>query len=198
MISKKAEDLILLFEGFDVPWRWPGESSGITIGRGYDLGYEPFTRDWNGLLSASDFERLRKTVGLVGNNAARVAPSLRGINIPVAIADQVFGNVTLPRYEQQTLHAFPNSDKLPEDAFGALVSIVFNRGAALAGDRRREMLAIHKLLLNSDPKSPDTLKQIAALVRSMARLWPDRKDSDNDLHDRRMREAELIEGALGR
>jgi GH24 family phage-related lysozyme (muramidase) len=193
MISKKAEDLILQFEGFDVPWRWPTGDSGITIGRGYDLGYEPFEKDWQGRLALEDFNRLKPAVGLKGEAAHRIAPTLRGVNIPVHTADEVFAEITLPKYEEQTRKTFPNSERLPEDAFGALVSIVFNRGQKLDGDRRREMRAIYGILATKNPTDSDTIKEIARQVRSMARLWPDNLDSDGDLHDRRLREAELIE-----
>jgi hypothetical protein len=43
-IGKKAEALIINFEGWDVPWEWPGSSSGITLPVGYDIGYEPFAK----------------------------------------------------------------------------------------------------------------------------------------------------------
>ena len=48
--SQKAIDLIHKFEGWDDPWIWPGDASGVTIGYGYDLGYEPFKKEWAGLL----------------------------------------------------------------------------------------------------------------------------------------------------
>lgn len=198
MISQKAIDLILRFEGFDFPWIWPGGSSGITIGRGYDLGFEPFDRDWQGLLPQLDYLKLKTTMGLTGQAAHRVAPTLRGIRIPVSAADSVFSRVTLPKYEEQTVRTFPNSNKLPPDAFGALVSLVYNRGTSLdpTSDRRREMVAIHEILRTRDPQNQLTLEDIANQVRSMARLWPDRQDSDGDLHDRRMAEADLIEYSL--
>lgn len=197
MISQKSRDLILSFEGFDVPWRWPGQSSGITIGRGYDLGYEPFDKDWAGLLPDSDYSRLSAVQGLTGHAARDVAPTLRGIHVPVQVADTVFETVTLPKYEEQTRRIFPNSDQLPGDAFGALVSLVYNRGTSLDpnNDRRREMVAIHDILVSRDPTDPLTVTDIAAQVRSMARLWPDHADSDRDLHDRRIMEAELIESS---
>lgn len=38
-IPEKALQMILNFEGMDQPSKWPGSSSGISLGHGYDLGY---------------------------------------------------------------------------------------------------------------------------------------------------------------
>lgn len=201
MLSPKAEALIINFEGWDVPWRWPEGDSGITLPVGYDLGYEQhFDEDWGSLLPVEVMARLRKVKGLTGRRARDVAPSLRGILIPRDAAIHVFDNVTVPRYIAQTIAAFPKADQLPPDAFGALVSIVFNRGPKITDDpgsnRRREMMSIHNILAHEDPTSPLTISDIAGQVRSMARLWQDNPDSDGDLHDRRMQEANLIAHSL--
>lgn len=197
-IGKKAEALIVSYEGWDLPWEWPGGSSGITLPIGYDMGYDPFERDWKGLLEDQDFERLKAVVGLTGQRAKAVASTLRGIHIPRKAALQVFDKVTIPRYEDLTIKTFPNSNKMPPDAFGALVSLVFNRGSDL-DDRpgrkpRGEMRDIRTVLERNDPASPNTLNTIAKLVRAQARYWTDNKQSDGDLHDRRLAEAALIAG----
>jgi GH24 family phage-related lysozyme (muramidase) len=120
---------------------------------------------------------------------------LRDIIIPWEDALEVFNESTLPIYIEQTLDAFPNSENLPPDAFGALVSLVFNRGPLVdSSDRRKEMRAIRSILLEGDDDivDEDDIRRIAAEVRKMARLWPDNKNSDGDLHDRRIAESELI------
>jgi GH24 family phage-related lysozyme (muramidase) len=71
----------------------------------------------------------------------------------------------LPRFINETKKAFPNSDKLHPDAFGALVSLVFNRGASVSGPSRIEMLNIRNLI---DSKNYEA---IANEVRKMKRLW---------------------------
>ena len=39
---------------------WPGGESGVTIGIGYDLGYQTsFDNDWSGLLTPADMSALR-------------------------------------------------------------------------------------------------------------------------------------------
>lgn len=189
-IGDKAVKLILQFEGWDVPWVWPGGASGITISRGYDLAWEPFAKDWQGLLDATTFKRLNAVVGLKGQAAKKVATSLKGIKIPVTAADMVFRNITLPKYIEQTKLVFPNSDTiLSPDGFGALVSLVYNRGMLVdETDRRREMLALHKAFVNGTADKDF----VAAQLKGMARLWADNKSSDGDLHDRRIAEANLV------
>ncbi len=191
-ISEKSARLIAQWEGFDYPWIWPEGSSGVTIGVGYDLGYErSFAKDWQGLLSASDFKRLNAVVGIKGKAAESVAPKMKGIKILRDAAINVFENVSVPRAEGETLQVFPGADKLGPDAFGGLVSLVFNRGMLIDNtDRRREMLAIHKLFLSGKA----TRRNVAEQVASMARLWKDNPNSDGDLHDRRLAEAALIRG----
>lgn len=111
----------------------------------------------------------------------------------------VFTNSTLPVYTQQTLKAFPNAEALPPNAFGGLVSLVFNRGPGIdSSDRRKEMRAIRDILQLGNDKcvDADDIRQIAAQVRSMGRLWADNKKSDGDLNDRRHAEADLILSSL--
>ena len=193
--SQKAIDLILKFEGWDNPWEFQGGASGITIPYGYDLGYEPFLHDWVGKLDSISFARLSRVVGLKGEMAHTQCATMHTIVIPKQAAVQVFENVTLPRYEKLTQQTFPNSEKLPSDAFGALVSVVFNRGASLVGDRRSEMRQIFASLQICDSAvsvPPSVIRQIGDSVKGMAHLWDDHKDSDCDLHDRRIAEAQLI------
>lgn len=174
---------------------WPGFSSGVTIGIGVDLGYDSDILDSLCCeLSESQVTRLQKAVGVKGQRAKAVAQGLRDITISWEFAAEYFERVTLPKYIAQTLQAFPNSENLPDDAFGALVSLVFNRGPLINNtDRRREMANIRKLLAESDENiSASTIRAIAAQVKGMSRLWPDNSSSTGDLHDRRLKEAKLI------
>lgn len=54
---------------------------------------------------------------------------------------------------------------LNEDTQGALVSMVFNRGTSLTGDRRREMKAIVNLVKEQDYEG------IAEEIEKSKRLW---------------------------
>ena len=195
--SPAAIALIEKFEGMDQPYLWQGGSSGITIGYGYDLGYEPsFLHDWTGLLQITYLSRLNAAVGIKGESARAMSERFKDMKIPQAAAHTVFIDTTIPAYEMELIRNFPRSVNLPSNAFGALVSLVYNRGCSLidpsGSDRRVEMLNISLLLKGWDLKSPLILKNIADQVQNMARLWPDDPNSDCCLHKRRLAEADLI------
>lgn len=204
-LSQNAIDLILRFEiggtkkyydKFLARPSWPGGASGVTIGIGYDLGYDKnFEADWDGKLTDEQMARLKRCKGLTSQRAKAALSGVRDIIISYEDAMSVFDEFTLPVYIHQTLDAFPNSENLPDDAFGALVSLVFNRGPLIDNsDRRKEMKAIRNILLagNDDLVDEEDIREIAAQVKSMARLWADNRDSDGDLHDRRIAEGDLI------
>lgn len=208
-LSREAIDLIIQFEvgggrkyydRFLAHPSWPGGASGVTIGIGYDLGYNrTFKEDWQDLLDPDDFARLSRTLRLTGQRAASAVSGVRDIIVPWEMAVKVFNECTLPEYIQQTLRAFPKSQFLPPNAFGALVSLVFNRGPLVDNsDRRREMRRIKEILAmgGDDIVDSEDIEEIANQVRSMSRLWPDNTKSDNDLHDRRHAEADLILSCL--
>ena len=189
-IPDEAVALILEFEGVDQPSEWPGEASGITIGAGYDLGYTPadqFEEDWSPYLSGDEIERLKDVIGLKGENAHRRAGEFRDIEIKPTDAEEVFKQRTLPKYSQKTEDAFPGVDELPPKVQGALVSLVFNRGAGMDGDQRREMRAIRDAVAEGD------LQEIADQIRAMKRLWG---PNMRGLLRRRDAEADLVESAI--
>lgn len=197
-ISEKAIQLILDFEGMDVPWQWPGEMSGITIGHGYDLGYEAnFEDDWRPFISEWTITHLQPAVGIKGQAAQAIAHRFREVFIPRAAAGEVFRKVTLPRETGRTLKAFPGSDQLNPDALGALVSLVFNRGTLIdESDRRREMRSIQRLLATSASLPPMRVKlmMMADHFEAMTRLWPNTRG----LRRRRIAEAKLIRDSIPR
>ena len=169
---------------------WPGGSSGVTIGIGYDLGMTPkaqITADWQRRLSDAELAAMLAVQGVTGAAAKRLAPSVSRVVIPFEVAEEVFYLQTLPHFAARTRAAFPGVARLPADAQGMMLSLVYNRGAALTGDSRREMAEIARLLRSSEPD----LEAIARQFESMKRLWPDTKG----LRDRRQREAEVIRGA---
>jgi GH24 family phage-related lysozyme (muramidase) len=190
-IPDEALALILDAEGLDQPSQWPGGASGITIGVGYDLGFvtaEQFEQDWNPYLSGDEINRLKDVIGVSGDSARQRAGEFRDIRIQRPDAEAVFKERTLPLYSQRTEDAFPGVDQLPPPAQGALVSLVFNRGTAMDGDRRREMRAIR------DAVAEGNLKEIAKQLRDMKRLW-EGKGLDGLLR-RRDAEADLVESAI--
>jgi GH24 family phage-related lysozyme (muramidase) len=193
--SRRALDLILRSEGLDHAG-WPGGQSGVTLGRGYDLGYHTrseFLTDWSPYLEPPVLTLLAGCVGIIGIPARDRARMLRGrVVITQAVADRVFFSATLPKYIDLTKRTFPGVEKLPLDAQGALVSLVFNRGSRMVDSdpviqERREMRAIRDAIVHGD------LIDIAMQIRSMTRLWVG-KGLDG-LIKRREEEAELVEAA---
>ena len=206
MLSKKSLELILEFEvgggenyynKFLKNPAWPEGQSGVTIGVGYDLGYvnkTEFSEDWKDL-PKEVFDRLYKVVGIKGYNAKNLIRGLKDITIPWDLALKVFNNKTVTKFYNLTRETFPNFDNLPEDAKGGLVSLVFNRGAALEGDRRREMKLIRdgmKLVSNYDQKA---LTFIANQIRNMKRIWIG-GSIEKGMSRRRDAEAKIIEESL--
>jgi len=206
MLNKKSLDLILEFEvgGGENYYNkflknpvWPGEQSGVTIGVGYDVGYvnkTEFANDWKDL-PKEVFDRLYKVVGVKGYQAKELARRLKDITIPWQLSVQVFMNKTVKKFYDLTRTTFPNFDKLPEDAKGGLVSLVFNRGSALEGDRRREMKAIRDIMARSNNFDEKTLAQIADQIRKMKRIWIG-GSIEKGMSRRRDAEAKIIEQAL--
>lgn len=191
LLSARAYKLILDFEvgggqsyynRFLSRPSWPGVQSGVTIGVGYDLGYynkSQFAADWKNLLNPGDYARLERTVGLKRTDAKNAIGSVRDIVIPWAVAEQVFISRTIPVQVSHTKRAFPRAitsggapGKLNADAFGSLVSLVFNRGGSLSqSDSRREMRNIHEALLGNIPVA-DLYGYIAQQLSAMKRIWP--------------------------
>lgn len=194
-ISKAAQDLILEMEGFSSKPEWPGGQSGVTIGFGYDLGYvtvDQFESDWGERIRPDAGQRLKAVVGLRTQRARNRIGELSDIRVSRDAAEQVFDTRTLPLYELRTAQAFPGVQALPEDARGALVSLVYNRGTSMVDnspeDRRREMRAIRDAVAKGD------LAEIAAQLRAMKRLWEGK--GMGGLIARREEEARLVESAI--
>ena len=161
---------------------FPGEASGVTIGIGYDLRFHDaaeLERDWGAVLSREAMARLKVHVGKKGSKAA--VDALRSIQIPFPAAWKVFTAESLPKYVDKTRKAFPGFDGLPPLARGALVSLVYNRGASMDGDKRREMRAIR------DHIAAGRFDAVPAEFESMKRLWP----GNRGLRTRREKEAAL-------
>lgn len=176
---------------------WPGGRSGVTIGIGYDCGYETAAQiqaDWGAVLNTSMLKLLMSVAGVHGSPAKALAHELAhaGVAVEWEQAMQVFERVDMPRWEA-IVSKLPGSDKLSPDSFGALVSLAFNRGASwdipASHDhtgRYREMRQIKADVADGN------LSNIPVQIRSMKRLWP----STKDLRDRRDHEATLFEAGM--
>jgi hypothetical protein len=169
---------------------WPGASSGVTIGIGYDLGVTKkaqITADWETYLFEPELAALLAVQGVTGLPAKQLAKGVSHVVIPLKAAEEVFYLKTLSVFAARTRATFPGVEKLPADAQGMLLSLVYNRGTSLHGGRRTEMAEIARLLRGSN----HDLEGIAVQFESMKRLWPDLKG----LRDRRQREADIVRAA---
>ena len=170
---------------------WPGASSGATIGIGYDLGQTPeatIKADWKGRVSDEMLEAMLSTSGQTAAAGKRATARIKNsVDIPWAVALEVHEECVIPRWEARLISALPNAKKLHPDCFGALLSLIFNRGPSFnnPGDRYREMRAIKShMVAGKFDAIPDEL-------RSMKRLW-----DLAGLRKRRDREAGLFEHGL--
>lgn len=120
--------------------------------------------------------------------AQSLVKGFRDISIAWDIAIRQFNEVKLPKLIRDLEIALPNLDRLPPDCYGALLSLVFNRGASFSrpGDRYREMREIRRLLQVGE------WEPIPRHIRSMTRLW----GAASGLARRRASEAELFERGL--
>jgi len=171
---------------------YPGGASGVTIGIGYDLGYTTlaqFASDWKSLLSSDIFNVLSLHLGKTGDAAKAIIHTLNNIVIPWSAAEAVFKTCDIPRYSKETIAAFPGSDKLKPDVFGALVSVTFNRGGSMSGDSRLEMRNIRDAI-SGNIKTENIYEYIASQIVKMKRLWIGK--NLNGLERRRDEEAALV------
>lgn len=198
IVSKRALDKIIEYEvtseaAYTKKYQkpiYPGADSGVTIGIGYDVGHNTkatIDADWRGRISDDDLELLKTAAGIKGAAAGALIANLKSISVPFAAAREVFYIHTLPRYAKDTRAIYPGIENLPADAQGALLSLIYNRGSSLAGDRRREMKAIVPLV------AAKNLNAIANEITAMKRLWD--KSKLPGLHKRRDDEAALVKNA---
>ena len=202
-IAKKAVDLIVFFEvtGKD-HYRerltrpiWPGGPSGVTIGIGYDLGavrVEWMRADWKAYLDPASITALEPACQKSGPQAEALASNLQRVEVPWTNAASQFEERLLPLYISQTLIALPLAAQLSDTSLGALVCLVYNRGANFTSPaaKRREMVKIKDALISND------LEKIPQLIRDMKWIWDYQKYPG--LHKRRDLEAALFEEGIAR
>ncbi len=194
-VSQKGLDLIVKYEISSKNYYkkflshpvWPGGASGITIGIGYDLGYNTAYRirkDWQGKIDIEDLDKLLKISGKKGKAAEQSFHGVKDIYISLESAKRVFYESSLPRYAVKTRKTYPEVENLFPDAQAGLLSLIYNRGTAMKGLRRREMAAIKSLVPDMDYQG------IAAQITAMKRLLEGM--GLDGLLKRRDREAELV------
>lgn len=162
----------------------PPKDSGVTIGIGYDLRFadrQQIESDWGDVLAADQIEHLVAVSGKAGTQA--LLATVREIEIPLLEAVRVFIKRMVPKHLRATRAIYPSLDDLAPHQRTALLSLVFNRGNDLDGDRRIEMRRIRDLLSNGK------LDQVDEQFEAMTHLW-DPAEAPG-LIRRRQREAQL-------
>ena len=171
---------------------WPGEASGVTIGVGYDLGYyekETIQADWEDYLTPKDLKRLLACAGKKGKDAEKAIAGVKDIVVDWDDALAVFKNTTIATFWRKTKLAFPGAENLHPNVRGALLSLVFNRGTSLVGERRKEMRAIKDLVGTKDYAA------IAEQLEAMKRIWVGTTIAEG-MNRRRDAEAALVRTAI--
>lgn len=200
-VSQKGYDLILEFEvgGGEVYYNrhlihpeWPGASSGVTIGVGYDLGYNSPSQieaDWAGRLPSGVIARLKSCSGIKGSAAKIKLRSVRDISVPWSSAIEVYKAKTIPRFAGLTRRAYPGTETLHPSVQGAMLSWVFNRGDGISGSARD----LEKRQIRND--IPDHVSALPSRFLSSQRLWIG-TDAGAGLCRRRRAEAALIQSTF--
>lgn len=174
-ISPEAKALIVEFETGGQSYynarlqrpSWPGGSSGVTVGIGYDIGFNTraaVLSDWQALPEGSR-NALASAAGVKGTAAKPRASALKWITVPWSNAETLFITNTMPRFGKMTADAFPGITATHGHVQGALLSIVFNRGASMSGSGRTEMRQIRTYVASRN------IAPIPGQIRSMKRLW---------------------------
>lgn len=190
-VASAAADLIIRWEvaseaTYTKRYRrplWPGGASGVTWGVGYDGGHQTKTaigHDWS---SHPRVAILSTTSGVVGLPAKQLASGLHDVTTPFGYARDVLINSTLPAFTSAARRALGEDfERLPPNAAASLISLGYNRGWSMAGDRNRE-----KRVIRDDCVPAADVQCIATQLRAMKRLWPDVRG----LRDRRDDEARV-------
>lgn len=198
--SRAAVDLIVAHEVssraiYERKYRrpeWPGVQSGVTVGIGYDLGYNSASdilNDWKDFLPPNMVREMQRYAGITGSAAKQVLSQARQhIDVPWDAAMAVFMRTSLPKFEAMFLRACPGAEKLPAGCFGVGTSLTYNRGASFtkAGERYREMRNIRAHIATGH------WDMVPGEIRAMKRLWP----GVGGLLRRRDEEAELWASSL--
>jgi GH24 family phage-related lysozyme (muramidase) len=168
---------------------WPEGQSGATIGIGYDCGYSTaagIQLDWGSRLPQAMVDVLKTFAGATGEHAHSLVRTAAAGTVIVSwnAAMDEFENVEIPRWVGKVRKVYPNTEELAPDCQGAIVSLSYNRGMDLEGERRLEMERIKEHLAARE------FAKIPHEFRSMERLW------SNGLVHRREVEAQLFEKGL--
>ncbi|MGF1907770.1 pesticin C-terminus-like muramidase, partial [Aliivibrio salmonicida] len=169
------------------------ETSGITIGYGYDLGHQTkdiASNELGTILNASDVLILLKVIGKKGKSARLLLNDVSSINLSKEEAKKLAW-LMKKRYAIDMVKAYPDVIQLNPHCQGALLGLIINRGTSFgtvgrsSWETRKEMRDISKHL------EENQFTLIANDIRNMKRLWENK--GLGDLIKRREFEALMFE-----
>ena len=195
-VSRRAFDFILEKEGYGSQPYVPGndQSSGVTIGYGYDLGQQKpqvVANDLAGLLKPEFIKRLQTACGAHGDAARKLLSSFSDISMSRDDALKL-AVIMKRRCAQWTVDAFPGVTSLHPHCQGALLDLVYNRGPGME-DRPGQKSRAHMRAIRADIAANNTT-DVPTQLRKMKSLWEGQGQSG--LVTRREEEAVLFESGI--
>ncbi len=196
-LSTKSQTLIVEYEVGGVaqynrnpyPEAPDARYSGVTFGVGYDAHQNAphiIQVDWI-ILGGNKPKRLSDTHPFYGKSAQQHLKDVQDILVPWTAAFEVFSRVDIARTYSQCQRTFPGFNDIRDNAKGALVSLVFNRGNSTTGPNRSEVRDIRDYgVPNKD------YPRIASDLRKMERIWSGTA-IERGMTRRREAEARLVE-----
>jgi hypothetical protein len=176
-VARKAAEFLIKAEAVPAHPYWPGGTSGVTLGVGWDTGYHSRAalRETWGALGAPALALLDSAAGKKGREAQALSSQLRAIDVPRALSVQVLNRSITDDYYPLVVQLFPGLERLPTEAQVVFISVVFNRGPSMGHDpdwstakevdRRFEMRR-----MQDDVKRAD-IYAIYIHLGTMKRLW---------------------------
>jgi hypothetical protein len=176
-VVEQAADFLTRVESIREHPYWPGGTSGITLGIGWDIGYHTraeLLSVWADLGSDA-LGRLASAAGKKGGAAQALLPHLKSVQVSTDISRRVLVSSLRGYYYPFVNQTFPGIEQLPAEAQVVVISLVFNRGVSMGHepdwrfakevDRRWEFRE-----LRQDVKQGD-LFAIYIHLGTMKRLW---------------------------
>jgi|DEB0MinimDraft_3_1074331.scaffolds.fasta_scaffold37899_2 hypothetical protein len=132
---------------------WPGGASGPTFGVGWDAGYNTSAKAmevWEPIIGTARAKRIAAACGVKGTKAKAIYRNFRDFEISYEEAMQAFLADSVPRFARLTVKTFSDITNCHPVCQAGLLSMVFNRGNKVSGNRRRHMKAIQDNTTNEN------------------------------------------------
>jgi GH24 family phage-related lysozyme (muramidase) len=187
-MTARGMAVIVEWEGYAEYPEYPGGASGISNGLGFDwstVSPKVSVLDWAALPAPAP-QRLAATYPYTRQAARAHLRDVKDIRAPRAIGFDVFNRVDVPRFYSICKRAFPGFEELRPHARDAILSLVYNRGAGMAGNSRRHMRELPALI------KAKNYVGIADCLRRMKVIWIG-TDIEIGMNHRREAEAKLVE-----